>query len=348
MLTASAAVLPVVLVTAVGYVAGRLGWLGQAASKELIRFVAWLGLPAILFGAMARANWAVLWQPGFIAAFSLGGLAILFGTVLWRRRRGDGLGQAALNGLNASSANIGYVGFPIAEAVFGRESFGMVSIAAVLTDTLIFPAALILLEAARQPGVCARLCGGRSASPCCGTPWSPRPSSAPGGGARDPPVCIGCDSRRHRLAWRQARARWWRSAFSSQPLPRRHRQPIVSGLITIALCDLPSQAMGVLLLMAAVPTARAFFTAADGYRIGLVTTSRTIPISTPLPGQHELAFDAAKALGQALKIRVIEVTQLIVARKTLIWRVETVQSNESITPCRPAPQRRLLRVWRRS
>ena len=67
MLTAFLAVLPVFLLIGAGWMAGRRAWLGPTGSAELNRFVVWLGLPALLFTVMAEADWAKLWQPGFIA-----------------------------------------------------------------------------------------------------------------------------------------------------------------------------------------------------------------------------------------------------------------------------------------
>jgi predicted permease len=297
MLTAFAAVLPVVLVTGVGYVAGRLRWLGPAASSELMRFVAWLGLPAILFGAMARADWAALWQPGFVASFSLGGLAVLLGTLAWRLRRGEGLTDAALSGLNASSANVGYIGFPIAEAVFGRESFGLVSIAAVLTATFVFPAAIVLMEAGRQEEVRpSHLLGKVSLSllrnpmvvaPFLGAAWSglgiPLPASASTalnmlGTAASPCalVALGLFFARPGTA----------SHTSPMGVPiglsalKLVGQPLATGLLAALLFRLPPQTTGVLVLMAALPTATASFAVADSYRTGMEATSRSILLST--------------------------------------------------------------------
>jgi len=299
MLTALTAVLPIVLVTAVGYLAGRLSWLGPAASSELMRFVAWLGLPAILFGAMARADWAVLWQPGFVAAFSLGGLAVLLATLIWRLRSGESLTDAALGGLNASSANVGYMGFPIAEAVFGRESFGLVSITAVLTATVVFPAAIILMEAGRQeeirPFILLRKVGfsllrnPMVVAPFLGAAWSglsvPLPASASTalnmiGTAASPCALVALGL----FFAGPATAGTGRSGPTTLPVGlsalKLIGQPIVTGSLGLFLFRLSPQVAGVLVLMSALPTATASFAVADSYRTGMVATSRSILLST--------------------------------------------------------------------
>jgi predicted permease len=74
--------------------------MGATKAFDINRFVICLGIPALLFQAMAKASWTQLDQPGFIRAFGIGCAAIHTLTVFCRWR-GSALPDASLNGLNA-------------------------------------------------------------------------------------------------------------------------------------------------------------------------------------------------------------------------------------------------------
>lgn len=142
--------LPIFALILTGWLARRAGVLGAPATTELNRFVVWLALPALLFDIVANAERAALWRPDFIAVFGLGA-GLLFGaTTALRLRRGVPLADAAVDGLNASYANTGYVGFPLALAALGPQALGPTLIAAILTVCALFGMALILIEIGLQ------------------------------------------------------------------------------------------------------------------------------------------------------------------------------------------------------
>ncbi|AEM42225.1 putative malonate transporter, AEC family protein [Ketogulonicigenium vulgare WSH-001] len=119
MLSNLSVVLPIFALILAGFMARRTGALGPNATREVNRLVVYLALPALLFDIMATADLAAVWRPGFIAAFSIG-CAVVFGlTLMLRMRAGAPLADAAIDGLNASYANTGFVGFPLALAVIG-------------------------------------------------------------------------------------------------------------------------------------------------------------------------------------------------------------------------------------
>ncbi len=146
MLTSLAIICPVFAIIIAGYVCGQRGWLGPSASTELNRFVVYLALPALLFLVMAEAKWSELWQPGFVGSFAIGSFVVFGGTLGYRLLRGQHLTDAAIDGLNAGYANVGYIGFPLCEVVFGRSSLALVTIAAIMTVSVLFAVAIILVE----------------------------------------------------------------------------------------------------------------------------------------------------------------------------------------------------------
>jgi len=150
MLSTLLIVLPVFALILTGWVARRLGVLGPHAAGELNRFVVYLALPALLFDIVARATPAEIWQPGFIASFGIG-CVVVFAVTLGIRWRGPRhLADASIDALGSSYANTGYIGFPLALAVFGTGAMAPTLIAAIITVCAIFAVAIVLIETGLQ------------------------------------------------------------------------------------------------------------------------------------------------------------------------------------------------------
>jgi predicted permease len=145
-------VLPIFALILTGWVARRTGALGEHATREVNRLVVYLALPALLFDIMANAEPAQIWQPGFIAAFGLGCGVVFFGTLAFSLLRRRGLADAAIEGLNASYANTGFIGFPLIVAVVGASGLGPTLVATILTVTVLFGVAIVLIELGTQSG----------------------------------------------------------------------------------------------------------------------------------------------------------------------------------------------------
>lgn len=121
MFSVLAIVLPIFALVFAGWLARRTGALGPHSTSELNRFVVYLALPALLFDVVANAHWRELWHPGFVLSFGGGTAAVFVATVLLRRCSGHALADASIDGLNASYANTGFIGFPLAAAVLGSR-----------------------------------------------------------------------------------------------------------------------------------------------------------------------------------------------------------------------------------
>lgn len=143
-------VLPVFALIFAGWLVRRLGVMGPQAASELNRFVVYLALPALLFDIIARAKFSEIWQPGFILSFGLS-CVVLFGITLalrWRKPRP--LADASIDALASSYANTGYMGFPLALAVFGPSALTPTLIASIITVCAIFALAIVLIEIGLQ------------------------------------------------------------------------------------------------------------------------------------------------------------------------------------------------------
>lgn len=150
MISAFLLVMPVFALVFAGWLAGRTEVLGPAATGEINRFVVWLALPALLFDIIASAHWSDLWQPGFVAVFTLSGLLSMAVAMFACFRRHRNLADAAIEGLNAGYSNIGFVGFPIVLAALGQGALIPATIGSIITMCVIFATTIIIVEAALQ------------------------------------------------------------------------------------------------------------------------------------------------------------------------------------------------------
>jgi predicted permease len=150
MLSVLAIVLPIFALILAGWGARRIGVLGPHATSELNRFVVYLALPALLLDIIAKPHWREIWRPDFAAAFGLGVLIVFAATLALRARNGRGLADAAIDGLNASYANTGYMGFPIVLAAIGPAAMAPTLVATIVTVCVLFAGAIVLIEIGMQ------------------------------------------------------------------------------------------------------------------------------------------------------------------------------------------------------
>jgi malonate transporter len=303
MLTSLLVIWPVFAVIGAGFVCGRKRLLGPTASSELNRFVVYLALPALLFDVLAEAHWSTLWQPGFVASFAIGSLAIFGCTLAYRVSRGHHLTDASIDALNAGYANVGYIGFPLCDVVFGRQSFALVTIAAVLTVTVLFAVAIVFVEIGMQSDVTlssskrgthrVAIAVGKAlirnpllVAPLLGAAWStlgvPLPESVKQllhllGGAASPCALVS-------LGLFLAAPR--KESTSSSPMAlslaslKLLAQPAITALCAYGLFRIPAAPAAAAVLLAALPTGTGPFMIAEFYQRDAAVTSRTILFST--------------------------------------------------------------------
>lgn len=140
------AALPIFGLILIGYLCARFEILGRAATDSLNRFAVFLALPALLFQAMTRITLEQLGQAGFVLAFA-GGVAATFATAfVLGRRSGRRVADASILGLDASYANVGFMGIPLCLLVFGEAGIPPAIIATLFTACLLFAFAIVMIE----------------------------------------------------------------------------------------------------------------------------------------------------------------------------------------------------------
>jgi malonate transporter and related proteins len=150
MLSTLTVVLPIFALIFAGWLARRIRVLGENATTELNRFVIYLALPALLFDIVAKARWSDIWQPAFIATFGLGSAIVFVITLVIRLRRPRHLADAAIDALNASYANTGFIGFPLAMIALGGDAMPPTLVAMIMTVCVLFAVGIVLIEIGLQ------------------------------------------------------------------------------------------------------------------------------------------------------------------------------------------------------
>lgn len=137
------ALLPVVLLIGIGFIAGRAGWIREAATKDLSNLVFMVLTPALLFRTMSTVHIEQLnFKPVlvyFVAAI------LLFGVMLvWH----GGTRRAAVLALAATFSNTVAIGIPLVGLAYGDAGlvtlFTLISVHSLVLLTL----ATVVLELA--------------------------------------------------------------------------------------------------------------------------------------------------------------------------------------------------------
>jgi hypothetical protein len=291
-------VLPVFALILAGWIAGRSGVLGPSATSEVNRLVVYLALPALLFDIMASARIEEVWDPGFILAFAGGSAVVFGGTLAWRLRRGRGLADAAIDGLNASYANTGFIGFPLVLAVVGQGAMGQVLVATILTVCVLFAVAMVLIELGLNRGGDKGEIARKTALALVKNPLLIAPvlggivmllgwkMPAPVttfldllGGAASPCALIALG-----LFLAHQRAEGSVSPVTTGLLIvlKLVGQPLATWVIAGPLLGLPAGTVHVAVLLAALPTGTGSFMLAEFYGRGAAITSRVVLLTTVL------------------------------------------------------------------
>lgn len=130
------ALLPVVLLTAIGFIAGRVGWIRAEATKDLSNLVFVVLTPALLFRAMSAVHIEQLnFKPVALYFVAVG---ILYALVFVAQGHNT---RAAVLGLAATFSNTVMIGIPLIGLAYGQTAL-------VMLFTLISVHALILLTTA--------------------------------------------------------------------------------------------------------------------------------------------------------------------------------------------------------
>ncbi|NML15705.1 AEC family transporter [Azohydromonas caseinilytica] len=138
---------PIYLLIALGFLAGRRGWFDKAEMRVLGRFVIQLALPALMFQALSSRRVGEILNGSFLLAYALGSLAVMLAAFTWARRvkRRD-ITFSAYFGLGMSASNSGFVGYPIVVQFLGPVAAVAMALTMLVENLLMIPVALALAD----------------------------------------------------------------------------------------------------------------------------------------------------------------------------------------------------------
>lgn len=135
------------ILMAVGFLAGRMRFLDETGSKSISRLLVNFILPALIIASMQRPFTPELRDQAFLAlAISFGVYALSFPLAfLLARVEGAKGPEAGAHVFGAVFSNVAFMGFPILEAFFGKESLFIASIYNIPFQFLAFSVGPVIL-----------------------------------------------------------------------------------------------------------------------------------------------------------------------------------------------------------
>jgi malonate transporter and related proteins len=141
-----ATIAPLFLVILTGFTAVRTGYVRAEALRPMGEVVLRIALPVLIFLSVAGASTGRGLQPNALLAIGAGSLAAFaFGLSVALVVSRMPLPQAAMIGLGAAASNSGFIGYPVAQQLFGTAEAGhLLAHMMIVENLLIIPLALIL------------------------------------------------------------------------------------------------------------------------------------------------------------------------------------------------------------
>ncbi|GGA49731.1 AEC family transporter [Pelagibacterium lentulum] len=139
---------PIFILIGLGFGAVRGKVLSKPDMRPLSLFVLHFAVPAVVFRTVSSRPVYEVFNPGFIAAYTLGSLAVFFfGLFIARAVLKKDLSTAAIMGLGVSLSNSAFIGYPVAAGVLGEQAASILVQCMIVENVLMMPLALALAEA---------------------------------------------------------------------------------------------------------------------------------------------------------------------------------------------------------
>jgi malonate transporter and related proteins len=132
-------IFPVVLLIAAGYLTARFNVLDKAAVASLSSVTFIVFMPALLFRAMAKTEFANLSLTPALVYFGVT-FPLLLATVIYQRFRGESSSSAATVAMTVGFSNLVMMGIPIVRLAFGESGL------AILLTVITFHSLLLLVS----------------------------------------------------------------------------------------------------------------------------------------------------------------------------------------------------------
>ena len=136
---------PIFFIVLLGFVAAKAKLVRPAEARALGAFVINFALPALLFKALAQRPAAALLDSTLIGHYGGGSVLVftLITLIMVRRYRPQ---KAATIAVGTSLSNSAFMGFPIAEELFGSDAAGMLAVYVFVENLILVPLLLVIAE----------------------------------------------------------------------------------------------------------------------------------------------------------------------------------------------------------
>lgn len=136
--------LPFFLLIGLGYGAGRTGFMSEAATAAITRFVFYFALSAMLFRFAANLSLGEVLDWNFVKAYVAGtGLVYVLATLVALLRRVP-VAEAAVEAQCAVIGNIGFLGIPMLALLLGERAVGAIMMM-LAVDLILFGSLIVVI-----------------------------------------------------------------------------------------------------------------------------------------------------------------------------------------------------------
>lgn len=144
---------PIFLIILTGYLAARLGPLRGRDARVLGVFVIDFALPALLFRALSQRPLGQLLHVDLLWAYTLGTWLVMVLVVGYQGLiRRQGLQKGALLAMGMTLSNSAFMGFPIAESLFGPVASANLAVYLTVENMIMIPSLIAMAELGRKTG----------------------------------------------------------------------------------------------------------------------------------------------------------------------------------------------------
>ncbi|STZ76401.1 AEC family transporter [Bergeriella denitrificans] len=137
---------PVFLLIFIGYAAMQRRFFTAEQLNGLGKFVVRIGMPMLVFSAIATRPMAEVFKPEYFYGYSAASVAAFFIGWLVSRKRGLHPTLASLNGLAVGMSNSGFVGYPLLLMAVGPTAAVYFAMNVLTESLLIFPLLFAFLD----------------------------------------------------------------------------------------------------------------------------------------------------------------------------------------------------------
>lgn len=130
----------------IGYAVVRFGLFRSGDALALNRFILYISLPALLFGAIADSDPGEALHAGYLAVMLMGGLVTMVLTFLSQLVIGTGKVRRAMAVMGTVCPNSAFIGYPILLMVLPEQAGPVLGMNLLIENILMIPLGLALVE----------------------------------------------------------------------------------------------------------------------------------------------------------------------------------------------------------